>query len=192
MRIRAGILIVALVANLFVAGAFDARVAYACTCAVVSLDKQIKMSDAVFSGEVVSIEPDKLARVAGPPSLGRVTFDVKESWKGVSEGAVAVYGHGPEASCGIEFEESRSYLVYAYRSNGESPLQTDLCNSTRPLEHAGGDLRVLGPPEDPLPGTGGYGVSPPEGATPLAFALLVLAGILVWREIRRRPDRYTG
>jgi hypothetical protein len=38
MRIRADLLIAALVTNLFVAGTFDARVAYACSCAGVSLE----------------------------------------------------------------------------------------------------------------------------------------------------------
>jgi hypothetical protein len=33
---------------------------------------------------------------------------VKESWKGVSEDPVVVYGHGLEASCGIELDEGVS------------------------------------------------------------------------------------
>lgn len=194
VRIRAGLLAVALVVNVFVAGTFGARSAHACTCAIVSLERQIKMSDAVFSGEVVSVESDKLAPDVRPPSLGRVTFDVKEAWKGISGGSAAVYGQGPGASCGINFDEGRSYLVYAYRSNGESSLQTDSCTATKPLENADADLRVLGTPEDPLPDTGGYGISSSEGATILAAAsaLLVLAGTLARREIRRRPDRHTG
>ena len=185
MRIRAGLLIAALVINLFVAGAFDARGAYACSCAGVPLERQIKTSDAVFSGEVTRIEPDERASDVFPPSLGRVTFDVKESWKGVSGESVVVYGHGLEASCGIEFDESRSYLVYAYRSDrgGEGSLQTGLCDSTKPLKQAEDDLLVLGPPEDPLPGTGGYGVSPFDDATLLVsiLALLALAGALILR-----------
>jgi hypothetical protein len=57
MRLRAGLLIAALVTNLFVAGAFDARAAYARSCAGGSPERQIKTSDAVFSGEVTRIEP---------------------------------------------------------------------------------------------------------------------------------------
>jgi hypothetical protein len=188
VRIRAGILAVALVVNVFVAGTFGARSAHACSCAMVSLEKEIKMSDAVFSGEVASVEPDKVAPGVRPPSLGRVTFDVKEAWKGISGGSAAVYGQGPGVSCGINFDEGRSYLVYAYRSNGESSLHTDLCTATKPLENADGDLRVLGSPEDPLPDTGGYGVSLLEGAATFVAvpALLVLACVLIlWRRMGR-------
>jgi len=53
--------------NVFVAGALNAQSA-AC-CVGVSLSKQIKMSDAVFSGEVVSIEPSERAPGSFPPSL---------------------------------------------------------------------------------------------------------------------------
>ena len=59
----------ALRVNLFVAGAPNARSACACCCVGVSLSKQIKMSDAVFSGEVVSIEPCERATGSFPPSL---------------------------------------------------------------------------------------------------------------------------
>jgi hypothetical protein len=78
---------------------------------------------------------------------------VKESWKGVSEDPVVVYGHGLEASCGIELDEGVSYLVYARRTSGdgEGSLQTGLCDSTKPLGYADGDLLVLGPPEGSLP-----------------------------------------
>jgi hypothetical protein len=69
IRIRVGLLVAALVVNLFLAGAFDARSADACCCVGVSPSKQIKMSDAVFSDEVVSIEPSERAPGIFPPSL---------------------------------------------------------------------------------------------------------------------------
>jgi hypothetical protein len=182
---------VALIANLFVAGAFDARGAYACSCATVSLEKQIKTSDVVFSGEVESVEPGARSPGVFPPSLGRVNFSVKESWKGVSGETVEVYGHGPGASCGIDFDEGESYLVYAYRSgdDGRGSLQTGLCDATKQLEHADGDLRLLGPPEGHLPETGGYGASPSDRATIFAAvaALVVLAGALILGHRARNP-----
>ena len=141
------------------------------------------MSDAVFSGEVVSIEPGERAANVSPSSLGLVTFEVEDSWKGALEGAVDVYGHGPGASCGIKFDEGKSYLVYARRSGGGDTLQTGLCDSTKPLEQAENDLRLLGSPGGSLPGTGGYGVTSPEDAAMLVAvpALLVLAGALILR-----------
>jgi hypothetical protein len=190
-RIRFGFLIFALAVNLLVAGTSNLRNARACTCASLEpLEEHLRTSDAVFSGEVVGIDENDLSPGVGP-SLGKVTFDVSDVWKGVSEESVAVYGQGPEASCGIDFEKGESYLVYAYRSNGDGahPLETDLCNATKPLEAAQGDVRVLGPPDTTLPGTGGY-ILPIGDATTVAatFALLALvSALVVWRS--RRGER---
>ena len=137
----------------------------------------------MFSGEVVGIDENDLAPGPGP-SLGKVTFDVSDVWKGVSEEPVAVYGQGPEASCGIDFERGESYLVYAYRSSGDGALETNLCDATKPLTEAERDLGVLGPPT--LPGTGGS-ILPIGDATTIvaAFALLALASTLVAWRLRR-------
>ena len=190
-RIRLGFLIFALAVNLLLAGTSNLRNAHACSCISVPLEEHLRTSDAVFSGEVVGIDENDLSPGAGP-QLGKVTFDVSGVWKGASEEPVAVYGQGPEASCGIDFEEGESYLVYAYRSNGDgtNPLQTDLCNATKPLAAAERDLRVLGPPDTTLPGTGGYIFSPIGASATIAaaFALLALAStFVVWR--LRRGER---
>ena len=57
-RTRAGLLAAALVVNLLLVGGPGASKAHACTCALVSTERQIKTSDAVFSGEVTRIEPN--------------------------------------------------------------------------------------------------------------------------------------
>ena len=183
-RIRLGFLIFALAVNLLVAGTSNLRNAHACTCAPLGpLEEHLRTSDAVFSGEVMGIDENDLSPGPGP-RLGKVTFDVSDVWKGVSEEPVAVYGQGPGASCGIDFEEGESYLVYAYRSNGDGGnlLQTDLCNGTKPLGAAERDLRVLAPPDAALPGTGGYMFTPIGATIAGVFTLLALAGTLVmWR-----------
>jgi hypothetical protein len=180
---RLGFLIFALVVNLLVAGTSNLRNAHACSCVSVPLEKHLRTSDAVFSGEVVGIDESDLSPGPGP-RLGKVAFDVSDVWKGVSEESVAVYGQGPEATCGIDFEEGESYLVYAYRSNGGGALQTDLCNATKPLEAAERDLQVLGPPDTTLPGTGGS-ILPIGDVTTATFALLALASALVVWWLRR-------
>jgi hypothetical protein len=189
MRAKLGFLSVAVAANVLAIGAVNVRSAHARSCAGgSSLDKQIRTSAAVFSGEVVEIEADERAPGVGPP-LGRVTFDVKGSWKGASEESVAVYGYGDEISCGIEFEEGESHLVYATRSNGDEdgPLETNFCDPTKPLEYADGDLLVLGPSSVPMPDTGGSVFSPATGAAVIvAFASLSLAGgVLAVGRVRR-------
>ncbi len=187
-RIKLSSLIVAVAINLLVVGILNVREAHACSCASQTLEKEIRTSDAVFSGEVVGVESDVLLPGPGPP-LGKVTFDVRDSWKGVSGQSVVVYGQGPEVSCGIDFEQGKSYLVYAYRSKGNEgdPLETSLCDATKPLAEAKGDLPVLGPPGATLPDTGGSVSSPIGEATTVAaaFVLLVLASTLVVWCLRR-------
>ena len=183
-RTRLGFLIFALAVNLLLAGTSNLRNAHACSCASVPLEEYLRTSDAVFSGEVVGIDANDLSR--GPwPQLGKVTFNVSDVWKGVSEEPVAVYGQGPEASCGIDFEKGESYLVYAYRSNEDGPLETDLCNATKPLAAAERDLGVLGPPGTSLPGTGGYIFSPIGASATIATAFVLLALVLVAWRLRR-------
>jgi hypothetical protein len=186
-RVRLGVLIFALAVNLLLAGASNLRNAHACSCISLPLEKHLRSSDAVFSGEVVGIDENDLSPGAGP-RLGKVTFDVSDVWKGVTEESVAVYGQGPEASCGLNFEEGGSYLVYAYRSNEDGPLETNLCDATKQLAAAEQDLQMLGSPDDTLPDTGGSISSPIGDATTVvaAFVLLVLAGTLfVWCLSRR-------
>ena len=184
-RVRLAVLIFALAVNLLLAGTSNLRNAHACSCISLPLEKHLRTSDAVFSGEVVGIDENDLSPGAGP-RLGKVAFDVSDVWKGVSEESVAVYGQGPEASCGLNFEEGESYLVFAHRSNEDGPLETNLCDATKLLAAAEDDLRVLGSPDDTLPDTGGSISSPIGDAT--AFALLVLAGTLfVW--CLRRGER---
>ena len=189
MRIRAGLLAVALAANLFVA-AFFASSAHPCTCASVSPERQIKASDAVFSGEVVGIDENDLLQGAGL-SLGKVTFDVRDAWKGASGNSIVVYGYGLEASCGIEFENDGSYLVYAHRSNGDAgkPLETSLCEGTKPLSDAETDLRVLGSPTTELPDTGGRPFQPSDGASfsVAVVAIVAAVGVLALRWGIRGP-----
>lgn len=184
----AGFLIVALAMNLAIAGVLDIRAAHACSCVSdpLELEKQIESSDAVFAGEATGIKENDLAPGVGPP-LGRVVFDVTKSWKGVPEGPVVAYGQGPGASCGLDFDRSKSYLVYAYHT-GDGPddhLETGLCTATKPLSEARDDLRLLGPPADALPDTGGSAASLLDRDTlsiaAAILALLTLAGVLMVR-----------
>lgn len=201
VRIRAGFLAVALVANLFVAGTFDARIAYACTCAGIQTPAEgLRESEAVFSGEVVDLGAEDPQPRDDTP-LGGVEFRVKEAWKGVSDGAAIIYGQGEGyfgedaegriviSSCAVTFERGESYLVYAYRSGEKADgyLETDACTATKPLSDAGKDLRVLGPPTTALPDTGGP-THPPRSGVFLSVALVALAGTLALRWRMRRES----
>ena len=180
-RTRAGLLAAALLVNLLVAGTTGAGTAYACTCAILPLEEEIRTADAVFSGEVQGID-EGVTAPDGRSIRGKITLDVQESWKGVSAQSVDVYGQGDGVNCYNMFERGETYLVYAARADeeGDAYLKNIACGATKPLTDAGADMRLLGSPEGSLPGTGGYGVSPFEDATAIVAlsALLVVAGVL--------------
>ncbi len=150
------VLATALVANLLFAVTFGAQEAHACSCGMGTPEERLQGSDAVFSGVVVdvdkgyAVESDvkggTLSSLLARGSLAPVTFDVEESWKGVSEGPVAVRGYGSGVSCDIEFRGGERYLVYADSKQEEDvPLGTGLCAGTKRLDQARRDLQALGP-----------------------------------------------
>jgi hypothetical protein len=190
-RTKVVFLAVALVANLVVASTLGSREAHACTCAIFPLEKEIRASDAVFSGEVQDIDEGMTAPNGGS-IRGKITLEVQESWKGVSAEAVDVYGQGDGVNCYNMFERGETYLVYAARAEqrGDEYLKNIACGATKPLADAGADLRLLGSPGGSLPDTGGYGVSSLEDAVTLVAvpALLVLAGALILRRGMSRPS----
>ncbi len=190
-RRQAWFLAVALIVNLLRLGGPRAGEAHACGCAVAAnadesvVEESFEKSAAVFSGKVVKVEEAPSVPPDGDdPFLGPVTFEVEEAWKGASEGSVVVYGQGPEAGCGRNFEEGETYLVYAYRT--DDYLATDYCGRTKPVELASSDLRELDAARGSLPDTGGPGASPLEAMIVTGVALSMLtAAALVSRGIPR-------
>ena len=129
--------------------------------------------------------------VEHPPFLGPVTFEVRESWKGVSQERVIVHGQGGGASCGLNFDEGETYLVFAYHAGkrGEGPLETGLCTSTAPLSAVEEAPAALGSPTDQLPDTGGP-EAPSLGdeltvAAVVVFAFVMLTGVILVQQQRR-------
>jgi hypothetical protein len=187
-RTKIGLLALALAANLLLAAGPGAGGASACSCAgSSSVKKELRTSDAVFSGAVVNIDESDTSRGAGL-SLGKVVFDVNRSWKGVAGDSAVVYGQGPGASCGVGFETGKTYLVFAYRGGEgrEGSLQTDLCTRTQELSSEAA-TRMLGPAGATLPDSGGAVLDDPPAAAAVC-ALLALAGALVLRSRARSPD----
>ncbi len=175
---RRSVLLVALAANLLLAVTFGAQPAHACSCTrLLTPEEERQGSDAVFSGLVlavdidyVEVESDFIRGPGNKPAILRepyalVTFDVEESWKGVSEEPIVIHDYMLSTSCGIGFHEGERYLVFAnYDKQGEdtSLLRTMACSGTKPLSAAGADLQALGPAELVLPET----VEPAELAQP--------------------------
>jgi hypothetical protein len=144
---------VALAATLLLALIFNVDDAHACSCVSgITPVESLQKSAAVFSGEVVDVDENFTPGSSGP-HLGPVTFDVKESWKGVSEDPLVVHGYGYGPDCGIGFTVGDRYLVYAYRGGelGDGPLETSICGGTKPLTDAATDLVALGAAELAFP-----------------------------------------
>ncbi|MCL6603186.1 MAG: hypothetical protein K6T94_09955 [Paenibacillus sp.] len=120
--------------------------AYACSCAEYpDPNKAIEEAEAVFAGEVLNIKEERKQKgIVGAIEYRDVNlFEVQETWKGINQSQVMVYDNGHDESCGVNFEENKSYLVYTYK-NKEGDLYTSLCSRTAEISKAGEDLTVLG------------------------------------------------
>lgn len=122
--------------------------AHACSCAQVpSVQTGVEQSAAVFSGKVLEIKEPSFSVMRSSADPVRVVFEVKESWKGISETQAAISTAMSSASCGYEFSAGKEYLVFA---NGEpGKLNVSLCSSTKELASATQDLAVLGKGQQP-------------------------------------------
>lgn len=160
-----------LFAGLLLATLASAPAARACTCMPPGPPLQeLEKADAVFSGRVLTIEPQhpeaEDAPIQGFVARLRVTLEVDKVWKGLEEGedgngngngngTVQLLTASQSAMCGYSFTEGERYLVYAYRSrqqedqDGPEVLTATLCSRTAPLERAEGDLEALGEPQEP-------------------------------------------
>ena len=189
---RALFLIPALLMSFALASGPGAGAAYACSCASRSLESEFRVSKAVFSGTVVGIDEDEFpvdvsstpSERFGGPLLGKVTFEVEESLKGVSTKFVEVYGQGDGVSCGLNFQEGESYLVYAHKTGEKESglLGADYCGSTRPLEAARVDISYLKSEGLITPETGGPVITPTLLAAGLGLA--IAGSYLGWRTSR--------
>lgn len=132
--------LVALLALAF-AGGIDS-LAWACKCKQPPDTKTaLAGSPAVFVGKVTRVDE------AGEHEYA-VTFEVDQSWKGVTAKEVVVRTAKQSATCGYNFEMGKSYLVYCTAST-EKELRTGICTRTRNLIEAKEDLADLGPGQKP-------------------------------------------
>ena len=168
---RRSVLLVALAANLLLAVTFGTQPAQACSCdRARTPEEELQSSDAVFSGVVLKVDRSDSALGSGlhqspdAPHPGPATFDVEESWKGVSENQITVDGRfssSPGSSCDFNFREGERYLVFATYAlpREDTSLHTMACSGTMPLKLAGAEpgqyttnvLQALGPAEIVLP-----------------------------------------
>ncbi len=108
-----------------------APAAQACTCGMRSTVQQVEAADVVLRGTVVATaDPDGSLSVRS--SARRVTHEVAvaEVYKGAAAATTFVSSSAEGASCGIEVQEGREYVLFARRVGSE--LQAGLCGGTAP------------------------------------------------------------
>lgn len=114
--------------------------AEACKCRPPGPPKEsADASDAVLVGKVTKVEEvNELHR--------RITLAVTTSYKGPTKKEAVIYTSTSSASCGVEFEKGKSYIVYATESlqGKDKVLTTNTCTRTRTLDDAKEDLKDLG------------------------------------------------
>jgi hypothetical protein len=159
------------------------QAAYACSCMAAGSPKEsLEQSAAVFIGTVESVgEPQDGSRF--------VLFDVRNAWKGVATSNIAVTTPQDSAMCGFNFEQGKSYVVYA--SQDESGvLSVNLCSRTHELAENDEDIAALGAA---MPTTA---VEVPNAKRPLsektktaALAIIALVAVLSVGAMIRRKQR---
>ncbi|MCD9025020.1 hypothetical protein [Cohnella silvisoli] len=126
---------------------------HACSCAAPeSAEKQVRKElehkSAIFAGTVVKVTPPRFNIIMSSADLVKVTFKVSRVWKGELGRQAVVYTAMSSASCGIEnFQVGTKYIVSAYKDS--KPLETNICDLTKPLASAGAELAILGDGYEP-------------------------------------------
>jgi len=160
--------------------------ARACSCMKVTPAEGLSASYAVFTGEVIQIEPNTATKFGGI----EIALRVKQVWKGDVGEQVQVRTAGSSAACGYNFVKGETYLVYADRDEAD-PMRVSLCSRTALVASAQKDLDLLGKPSQEFDDAGARrkgkdgkarrrdncSASPgPAGRTGVGWILLVLAG----------------
>ncbi|HUG97189.1 MAG TPA: hypothetical protein VMJ94_06575, partial [Nitrososphaera sp.] len=136
-HIARSLFIIMLVAGFSLVYGGSVNPAFACSC-IPPRPKQeaFEASAAVFSGDVARIDADQFGMMA--------VFHVDTAWKGISKDTVKVLTPAQSSACGYQFEEGKSYIVYAYGGNEDLSLKTSICGRTSPAENALEHFIVLG------------------------------------------------
>lgn len=159
-------------------------VTYACSCVVPEEPlKALEKSSAVFVGKVVDMKEPKGLIISSADPV-KVTFEVDSSWKGIKGNKVTLTTALSSASCGFEFVEGESYIVYAYARDGDfDKLEAGLCSRTKLLTAASADLKELGPSTPAEKSTADSDSFPlvHVGISGAIIVLIAIAGAVLYR-----------
>ena len=158
---------------------------YACKCAEPgSPTEELEKFDAVFSGEVFSIDHsyDPDAKSVTPEDRSTIGMNVSTVWKGTVHEVMYITTPPTGGSCGFTFVEGEEYVVYASDSHyGDDSYTASICSRTALLAEAQTDIDELGEGQAPQAGT--RGPAPVDSESPVSvgwvFALVLAAAILL-------------
>ena len=169
----------------------DSSAVYGCSCVgPLSVSAQFERSDAVFTGQVMEVKEQKSSRGYMTKA---VLFEIERYWKGGTQTQISIQTGNGGGDCGMNFEPSQDYLVYAQYSQMYGDVErlvTIICDRTKERAAAQEDLMQLGDGYVPTERVN-LKLMPNDGISfPLwSIAAAILAGIgllalLLWR-IRR-------
>lgn len=159
--------------------------ANACSCIPPAPPQEsLKQAVAVFTGKVVSIKnPQGIFESSLDPI--KVTFEIREIWKGVEGKTLSLTTAQSSASCGVSFEQGKDYIVYAHE--GKEGLEASLCSRTTEIANASEDVEALGVGAQPTSTTDNAANTnsntnqfPAVGYIGVVGALLLL-GLGIWK-----------
>lgn len=165
---------------------------FACSCVQASPAEHVDAADVVVLGTVVDRQGPPLRPVMSSGDPATYTVEVERVFKGVVRPTVHVLSADSGASCGLEAEEGRRYMVFADRTRGE--LWAGLCGGTATADPqlVAEVEEAAGPPRDPDPRaeptvrpTAGAGLAVPLAAAS-GLGLVLLGGVLWLRLLLRR------
>lgn len=119
--------------------------AYACeVTSLPSIEQAVSDSSAIFSGTVREFRTISVS--SGMQDMRAALFEVDTYWKVPADEdfkELVVFTAIDHGACGFDFEEEKSYLVYAWSRDNDS-LYTSIGTRTMPIESAQDDLAKLG------------------------------------------------
>lgn len=115
--------------------------AMACSCAGESAPCQEYWEvSAVFIGTVIEGRLVMVKEGDYEHQQRAVRLSIDEAFRGVEGAEVEVLTGLGDADCGFGFRRAQQFLVYAYRSETDQKLHTNICTRTRAISEADPDL----------------------------------------------------
>lgn len=108
---------------------------YACSCMLLTTEKNFTRAAVVFSGKVDSVKSDLFQYSIS------VNLSVSRVFKGPLGKSIVIRTAPNDAACGYPFKEGEEYLVYGEASDGG--IWVSLCGRTKLLSQAGEEIKEL-------------------------------------------------